>query len=283
MPCDATAPASATRRRHGPGPAGWWRRSSGTPANLYPRVGFIVTNMTHPPERVTLFYNQRGTAEQHIKEGKNALVWTRPVLPPLRRERGAAATACPGLQPRQLPAHPDLARGSQPLVDDHLAGPTGQDRRQDRQARAIDHASDGRGHGLARVVPAYPRRHCGAASAAAGAMLSAAVTACADCRQGNCVHLSLDPAESPAGRQSLIGGAGRGRCPGTFAVAKAVGRRADCLLDGRVGRPSGGCRFNNLIAAYDADPGIMSADHSCDSDAIRDDIRARGGQPILTA
>ena len=47
------------------------------PGELYPRVGFIVTNMTRPPERVTLFYNQRGTAEQFIKEGKNAIVWTR--------------------------------------------------------------------------------------------------------------------------------------------------------------------------------------------------------------
>ena len=47
------------------------------PGELYPRVGFIVTNMTRPPERVTLFYNQRGTAEQHIKEGKNAIIWTR--------------------------------------------------------------------------------------------------------------------------------------------------------------------------------------------------------------
>jgi transposase-like protein len=28
-------------------------------------------------ERVTLFYNQRGNAEQHIKEGKNAIIWTR--------------------------------------------------------------------------------------------------------------------------------------------------------------------------------------------------------------
>ncbi len=47
------------------------------PDELYPRVGFIVTNMTRPPERVTLFYNQRGTVEQHIKEGKNAVTWTR--------------------------------------------------------------------------------------------------------------------------------------------------------------------------------------------------------------
>jgi hypothetical protein len=44
---------------------------------LYPRVGFIVTNMTRPAERVVAFYNQRGTAEQWIKEGKNAVTWTR--------------------------------------------------------------------------------------------------------------------------------------------------------------------------------------------------------------
>lgn len=47
------------------------------PGELYPRVGFIVTNMSRPTERVVAFYNQRGTAEQHIKEGKNAVTWTR--------------------------------------------------------------------------------------------------------------------------------------------------------------------------------------------------------------
>jgi Transposase DDE domain group 1 len=34
---------------------------------LYPRVGFIVTNLTRPNERVVKFYNGRGTAEQWIK------------------------------------------------------------------------------------------------------------------------------------------------------------------------------------------------------------------------
>ncbi len=47
------------------------------PGELFPRVGFIVTNMTRQAERVVTFYNQRGTAEQHIKEGKNAITWTR--------------------------------------------------------------------------------------------------------------------------------------------------------------------------------------------------------------
>ena len=40
---------------------------------LFPRVGFIVTNMTAGPEGVVRFYNGRGTAEQWIKEGKYAL------------------------------------------------------------------------------------------------------------------------------------------------------------------------------------------------------------------
>jgi hypothetical protein len=47
------------------------------PGELYPRVGFIVTNLSRPAERVTKFYNGRGTAEQHIKEGKHAINWTR--------------------------------------------------------------------------------------------------------------------------------------------------------------------------------------------------------------
>ena len=44
---------------------------------LFPRVGFIVTNLSRSGKRVVRFYNQRGTAEQWIKEGKNAVQWTR--------------------------------------------------------------------------------------------------------------------------------------------------------------------------------------------------------------
>ena len=47
------------------------------PGELYPRVGFIVTNLARPAERVVAFYNQRGTCEQFIKEGKGAIKWTR--------------------------------------------------------------------------------------------------------------------------------------------------------------------------------------------------------------
>ena len=44
---------------------------------LFPRVGFIVTNLTLPTRAVVQFYNKRGTAEQWIKEGKQAVKMTR--------------------------------------------------------------------------------------------------------------------------------------------------------------------------------------------------------------
>ena len=44
---------------------------------LFPRVGFIVTNLSWRSKRVVRFYNGRGTAEQWIKEGKNAVKWTK--------------------------------------------------------------------------------------------------------------------------------------------------------------------------------------------------------------
>jgi hypothetical protein len=44
---------------------------------LFPRVGFIVTNLTLPSRALVRFYNKRGTAEQWIKEGKQAVKMTR--------------------------------------------------------------------------------------------------------------------------------------------------------------------------------------------------------------
>jgi len=47
------------------------------PGELCRRIGFIVTNLARPAERVVAFYNHRGTCEHHIKEGKGAIKWTR--------------------------------------------------------------------------------------------------------------------------------------------------------------------------------------------------------------
>jgi len=64
--------------------AGSWDRSRRVVAKvewhageLFPRVGFIVTNLPWRVDRVVRFYNKRGTAEQWIKEGKYAVKWTR--------------------------------------------------------------------------------------------------------------------------------------------------------------------------------------------------------------
>jgi hypothetical protein len=44
---------------------------------LFPRVGFIVTNLETDNRAVVRFYNKRGTAEQWIKQGKQAVKMTR--------------------------------------------------------------------------------------------------------------------------------------------------------------------------------------------------------------
>ena len=44
---------------------------------LFPRIGFIVTNLFWQAYRIVRFYNQRGAAKQWIKEGKQAIRWTR--------------------------------------------------------------------------------------------------------------------------------------------------------------------------------------------------------------
>ena len=44
---------------------------------LFPRAGFVVTSMRLPSRSVARSCNKRGTAEQWIKEGKQATHWTR--------------------------------------------------------------------------------------------------------------------------------------------------------------------------------------------------------------
>ena len=44
---------------------------------LFPRIGFIVTNFRTSSRAVVRFYNKRGIAEQWIKEGKQAVAMTR--------------------------------------------------------------------------------------------------------------------------------------------------------------------------------------------------------------
>ena len=43
------------------------------PGELFPRVGFTVTNLRQASKNVVGFYNKRGTCEQWIKEGKGTI------------------------------------------------------------------------------------------------------------------------------------------------------------------------------------------------------------------
>jgi hypothetical protein len=62
---------SWTKPRHVVAKIEWY------PGELYPQVGFIVTNLARSAEGIVAFYNRRGTCEQYIKEGKHAIKWTR--------------------------------------------------------------------------------------------------------------------------------------------------------------------------------------------------------------
>ena len=116
--------------------AGSWNRARRVVAKvewhqgeLFPRVGFIVTNMTAGPEGVVRFYNGRGTAEQWIKEGKYALNWDSAVVPSVRGQPGASVSVHSGVQPWELPSPAVSAQDGQALVAAERAGQADQDGR----------------------------------------------------------------------------------------------------------------------------------------------------------
>ena len=87
------------------------------PGELFPRVRFLVTNLPFEPEQVFAFYNQRGTAEQQIKEGKIALKWscragrwrrTRSASSSMRSPTISACSCRPPTCPTR--SHPDRSR-----------------------------------------------------------------------------------------------------------------------------------------------------------------------------
>ncbi len=96
---------------------------------LFPRVGFIVTNMTAGPEGVVRFYNGRGTAEQWIKEGKVRAGLDSAVVPSIRGQPGASVSVRPSVQSWELPSPTVSAQGVQALVAAERAGQADQNGR----------------------------------------------------------------------------------------------------------------------------------------------------------
>ena len=119
---------------------------------LFPRVGFIVTNMTAGPEGVVRFYNGRGTAEQWIKEGKYALNWTR--LSCHRSWPTGCVCLCSSWRTTLGTSSPVMpAQGGQALVAAERAGQADQDGRPSGAALPVGDLSVIRGVGSSTVVP----------------------------------------------------------------------------------------------------------------------------------
>ena len=106
---------------------------------LFPRLGFIVTNLSYPPKGIVRFYNGRGTAEQWIKEGKYALNWTRLSCHKFMANQVRLGLFIPSansgqawlirLLRRQLLQKACFARSDKALVPDKYSDETHQDRR----------------------------------------------------------------------------------------------------------------------------------------------------------
>ena len=109
---------------------------------LFPRVGFLVTNLEAPSRAVVRFYNKRGTAEQWIKEGKQAVKMTR--LSPLPLQRGAAGAQPACLQPGEFVAAAGVTQANRELVAHEFAATTGEDGRTAGEARTVLLALTGR-------------------------------------------------------------------------------------------------------------------------------------------
>ena len=126
------------------------------PGERFPRVGFIVTNLSRPAERVIrLLQSARHGGAVH--QGRQERDQLDPAfLPWLPQQRGASSAARLGIQLGQLPAHARLARRSGPLVADHLTREADQDWSEGRAPQPLHHFPDGGSGGLERPVPKNP-------------------------------------------------------------------------------------------------------------------------------
>jgi hypothetical protein len=131
------------------------------PNELYPRVGFIGTNLARSAERVVAFYNQRGTAEQWIKEGRDHV--DPAIMPHVRRQRRASSAPRSRLQPGQFHADAGDAQSDGVVVADQAAGEADQDRRDGHQPQPLRHLPAGGGRGVAADVRGYSAAHYPAA------------------------------------------------------------------------------------------------------------------------
>ena len=126
------------------------------PGELVPRVGYIVTNLSRPAERVCGLLQSAGQSGA-VHQGRQVRNQMDPaVMPEVPRQRRPAPASRPGLQSCQLHADVGLAKGGGTLVSDHATGEAGQDRCESGQPWPVRHVPISRGGGAEGTVPENP-------------------------------------------------------------------------------------------------------------------------------
>jgi hypothetical protein len=151
----------------------------GVTAGRFERVGLdplrssSVTNLSRPAERVTLFYNQRGSsisgvlqsagffnqrakAEPYIKEGKNAIEWARLSCRKFRNDAVRLQLHAPAYNLANFMRTLALPEEVEHWSLTTLRKEAGQDRGQSGPARPVRHVPIGRGGGAEGDIPENP-------------------------------------------------------------------------------------------------------------------------------
>ena len=136
------------------------------PGELYPRVGFIVTNLARPADDRRCLLQQARHMRAVDQRGQGRDQVDAAVVPDVRCQRGSPSASCAGLQSRQFPAHAGDARADQGLVADELEGEADQDRRKGGEPWTLRCLSDGGGRHPTASVPGDFAAHCGTTAAA---------------------------------------------------------------------------------------------------------------------
>ena len=183
--------------------------------DLFPRVGFIVTNLVAGGRAVVRFYNKRGTAEQWIKEGRQAAALTRLSC---HRFRANQVRLLLSVIAYNL-GNPSTALRAPPVA---AAGPADEDRALvagQPSAACLRHARRG------GQAPGEDRRAVGQACA----LLPAAV----DRESPDAAPVCRDAAEN----RGLAGASGVGWGVGSFKIERRRDRRCRGVCGNR---PAGG-------------------------------------------
>ena len=120
---------------------------------LFPLVGFIVTNMTAGPEGVVLILQWTRDSRAVDQGGEVRPELDSAVVPSVRGQPGASVSVRPGVQPWELPSPAVSAQGGQALVAAERAGQADQDGRPSGAALPVVDLSVVRGVGSSTVVP----------------------------------------------------------------------------------------------------------------------------------